>query len=444
MGQPRPRRLALVVAPQPGESFASWIDRMATDMALPPGRVADAIGVSNAARATDGRPLLFGVALSALERTAIHAATGVAPATLDAMQLAAYDGTVLDLHDLAAVGWARKARSRQWALFGHSRACPQCLAESGGVWPLWWRLGLAVVCPAHRRLLLDTCPTCEVPLRRGTTTNMRVLSRTLLVAPSMCGSRINGRVQHKGCEQRLDELVAEAADRWLIDVQAAYLRAAGGAAMTLAGQRLSGAAWFACLRAVVCMARAAATHLPLPPSVPLPDTARRAFLADITADWRRSSGVQSPASRPPTAALTASLLVFAAPVVLTDGRAGLVEAIRPIAEALLATRAHRKKQGNSNGLLRAVAVPTIIDQARLLATPRRNGVVAHLGPFARSPAARPALLEHRHIPQVVTTSDYHDLIAEFLPDTLPRTGRRYTALALARLCGATTQISGSR
>ena len=112
MGQPRPRRLALVVAPQPGESFASWIDRMATDMALPAGRVADAIGVSNAARATDGRPLLFGVALNASERTAIHIATGVAPATLDVMQLAAYDGTVLDLHDAATAGWTTKARSR--------------------------------------------------------------------------------------------------------------------------------------------------------------------------------------------------------------------------------------------------------------------------------------------------------------------------------------------
>src|SRR5262249_3780908 len=202
--------------------------------------------------------------------------------------------------------------------------------------------------------------------------------------------------------------------------------------------RLTAAEWFACLRAVVAMTRAAAGHLSPLPDLGLPDSAREQFLADAAAAWRQSPGTISSGSRPRTAGLTAALLAFAGPVVLARDRPALVEAIRPIAEAVVAARIQRRLRGNGNSLLRGVHVPAIIEQARLLAVPRRAGVVAHLGPFARSPTVRPALLRFRHIPQVVAPSDYQDLIAEFLPDTLPRTGRRYAALALARLCGASS------
>jgi TniQ len=258
------RRLALVTAAEPGESFASWIDRMAVDMSLPPGRVADAIGVSGTARAGDGTPLLFGVSLAPSVRAAVHTATGIQPATLDAMHLSAYDGTVLDLAGVGAAGWQAKVRRTQWALFGSSRACPRCLAESGGVWRLWWKLGAAVACTVHSTLLLDDCPACGVALRRGTASSARVLSRTLLVPPLTCGNRVDGRLMPKGCDQRLDSVATDAVPPWLIEVQAAYLRAADGATMMLGGSGRTGAEWFACLRAVVAMARAATAHLSLP------------------------------------------------------------------------------------------------------------------------------------------------------------------------------------
>lgn len=425
------RRLALVIAPAPGESFASWIDRMAVDMAVPPGRVADAIGISGAARAADGTPLLFGVSLAGPVRAAVHAATGVAPDTLDAMHLSVYDGTVLDLGGLEAAGRRTTLNRTQWALFGRSRACPRCLAGSDGVWQLWWKLGAAVACPVHAALLLDVCPACGVELRRGTAATARVLSRTLLVPPLRCGNRVNGRLVPDGCEQRLDAVASDGVPRWLIEVQAAYLRAADGGTLMLGDRRLSAAEWFVCLRAVVAMTRAAAPHLALPPDAGLPDIARQAFSADASGSWRQSPGMISSGSRPQTAALTAGLLAFAGPVLLAQERLGLVEAIRPIAEALAVARSERRRRGNGNSLLRGVRIPALIDQARLLAAPRRAGVAAHLGPFAQSPAGRPALLGFRHVPQVVAEPDYRELIARFLPDTLPRT-------ALARLCGASS------
>jgi hypothetical protein len=135
------RRLALVIAPAPGESFASWIDRMAVDTAVPPGRVADAIGISGAAKAADGTPLLFGVSLAGTVRAAVHAATGVAPDTLDAMHLSVYDGAVLDIGGLEPAGRRTTLNRTQWALFGRSRAChrgrrrtPLCTPAWRSVW----------------------------------------------------------------------------------------------------------------------------------------------------------------------------------------------------------------------------------------------------------------------------------------------------------------------
>lgn len=40
--------------------------------------------------------------------------------------------------------------------------CPACLAEIGTV-KRPWRLSFLVVCPVHRRPLLDACPTCDAP-----------------------------------------------------------------------------------------------------------------------------------------------------------------------------------------------------------------------------------------------------------------------------------------
>lgn len=40
----RPRRLALVVAPAPGESFASWVDRLAVRNGCPPWLIVEALG----------------------------------------------------------------------------------------------------------------------------------------------------------------------------------------------------------------------------------------------------------------------------------------------------------------------------------------------------------------------------------------------------------------
>ncbi len=432
------RRLALGVAPAPGESFASWIDRLGADMALPPGRVADVIGLGREARANDGTPLLFGVSLPPSAALAVQKATNVSVARLVAMQLSVFDGTVLDLAGWDTHAGLARVKRKQWALFLRSRACPACLAQSGGVWQLWWRLGVAVACPVHKTLLADVCPSCGVALRRGTAATARVLSRTLLIPPLTCGNRTDWPRSPAGCRQQVDAIETQPAPGWLVDLQIAYLNAARGAQMTFGDHRLPPAEWFQCLRAVIAMTRATASYLTLPGRSGLPAIARDAWGADVAASWRRSVGQESARSLPRSAALMAALSVFAAPVVLARGDAELADAIRPVAEAIAVARAERRQHGDSNSPLRGVRVPPLVEQARMRAVPYRVGVVAHLAPFTSSSAYHPPRLGFQHIPQVVCAEDYQDLLAVFLPGTLPRTGRRYAALALARLCGATS------
>src|SRR6266498_1115249 len=186
-----PRRLGLVVWPELGESFPSWVDRLAVDMAVPPGVVAVELGLELSGSRFMVRPLLFGVALTETSRAALRAATGVGDEVLDAMHLSAYDGTVLDFAGLDPTDGrsVQRLRLKQWALFHSSRACPDCLAETGGVWQTWWRLGGAAVCPRHGLLLHSSCPRCGMEIRQVTTRHHSALSRTTPALPGACNNR---------------------------------------------------------------------------------------------------------------------------------------------------------------------------------------------------------------------------------------------------------------
>ncbi|MFI9158736.1 TniQ family protein [Kitasatospora aureofaciens] len=49
-----------------------------------------------------------------------------------------------------------------WRHLGrHSRFCPHCLAETGGRWPLAWRVPSTFSCRRHHCLLVDHCPGCR-------------------------------------------------------------------------------------------------------------------------------------------------------------------------------------------------------------------------------------------------------------------------------------------
>lgn len=134
-----PRRLALVVTPASGESFASRVDRMALRNGCPPWTINEALGL-DARTSGDVRSLAYGVVTTPETCRAIEAAIGVSPKVVLGMHLEMSDGSAVDLSGVHVGGKksVRRTESREWAQLFCSRARPKSLTASNGAW-LGWR-----------------------------------------------------------------------------------------------------------------------------------------------------------------------------------------------------------------------------------------------------------------------------------------------------------------
>lgn len=140
------RRIPITVPPMAGEAIDSWLETLAhrtqtawVDLTGAVGRPRDAI-----------------TRLSPQEAEDLSAATGVAVDQLHAMTLARYDGIALTIDPKTG----RLDKKFPWHPRRGAKFCPHCLAESGGRWPLSWRLTWTFACLKHRCLLTSSCPSC--------------------------------------------------------------------------------------------------------------------------------------------------------------------------------------------------------------------------------------------------------------------------------------------
>jgi hypothetical protein len=122
-----PRRLALVVAPASGESFASWVDRMALRNGCPAWTMVEALGL-DVRRSGDVRSLAYGVVTMPEKCRAVEAATGVSSEIVRDMHVAVFNGSAVDLTgvrvgDKESVRRAEGCRvSVRWGPAGQPRA----------------------------------------------------------------------------------------------------------------------------------------------------------------------------------------------------------------------------------------------------------------------------------------------------------------------------------
>lgn len=424
-----PRRLAHVLRPAPGESFASWIDRYAADNALTPGEAAGVLGLE--CREADGslRPVYFGTLLTARSLAALTARTGLDAQQVEAMQLARYHGTALDLSalDPAAESTLAPVARTQWALFTSSRACPHCLAESP-VWPLWWRLGVAAVCPRHLVLLVDACPLCRTPLRRGARRHFRGLPRRSLPESGVCGARYGGGQGR--CPQPMAQLPTVGLPVALAALQRTALGVADGEPASVAGRTVEGAEWFAALRYLTAAFRLAPS-VAREANTALPSAVLEALEPQREARRSGRGGADLALTQmPPTAAGAAIALAAGVPLLSAPGQRECAALLEPLARALAA---YRSSMGRDP--LAPLRCPPALAGALEQATPfmpAQHRIVGAMPPAARR---RRSALSARHLPHLADPSDYEQLIAGYLPGTAPRSGRRLAALSAARMLG---------
>jgi TniQ protein len=429
-----PRRAAMVVAPEPGEAFASWLDRFASDLGIPPGVAALEVGLDVRDRRGDVRPMFYGLAISPTARTRVAAATGLQPAAIDDMHLARFDGTALDLGglDLTAEPSVRKVVKREWFQLHGSRACPRCLAESPA-WQVWWRLGIAAVCPRHRTLLVARCPACGIELRRGYSHHPRGLSRVTLPDLTRCGNHLRAGQR---CAQRLADVPTPHVGADLATAQHAALDAADGRPPTVAGTVVRPADWFDAVKLLAAMIRFGAAAVTLPARHGTWSTQRwlDAFAADY--QQRRNEGKINPGAlrASPQRPERAAGLLAVCHHILGASAPETCRRVEPIVTAVSAAR--RRLRGHNP--MRITPAPESLRAVLDELTP----------PSSRVAGAIPCLpdvgLGTRHLPQLLPPADYRELVAAYLPATAEPTGRRLAALASARVLGASSWPDAAR
>ena len=372
--------------------------------------------------------MFFGVTLTPASLAGLRDATGLEAAELRRMQLARYGRTVLDLTglDVAREASLRAVAAREWMMPTWSRACPRCLGQEW-VWPLWWRLGIAALCPVHRCLLVDACPQCGVRLLRGGERVPRgLLTRPPLPEPGECANRppTGPRGRAGLCRKPLADIPARDVPEVLVDLQRRVLAIAEGSPARVGGERISSADWFAAVRYVTAMARLVAADEDV---AGLPSFVAEAFVEDRqrrAGRPRGGSGTQL-AVMPAAAGQALAVLALADRVLSAAG----TDSADLLASWVGRLAAQRRVRGGADPL-RHLPRPAVVGRMTAAVAPRPSRVAGALQ------AAGGSVLEVRHIPHLVDRGDYMELMVAHLPGTAEVSGRRLTALALARLAGA--------
>jgi hypothetical protein len=310
---------------------------------------------------------------------------------------------------------------REWALFGSSRGCGRCLAEDRA-WPLWWRLGLAAVCPEHLTLLAGTCPACGTALRAAPGGRARALSVADVPDLTVCGAPTGSGP----CLQPLAQLPVIPVHSRLASDQRVLLGVAADGG-TVAGVPTSAADWFAAARQLATAVRFSLTvdGLEALPAVAAGDL--EAYLAERDRPARRGAFAPLYGESPRAPAVAAGLLATVMPILSSTNQADLEGRLGPLVDAVAARRAALGRDP-----LRRMTFP---DPLRTAWVRLDRGGAGALRRRSRLAAGPPVSLDRRWIPEIVPAAMYDELFAALLPTPEPVTGRRFVALAVAR-CAA--------
>ena len=182
------RTLPRTVQPGAGETWHSWIMRLSARIQVGPRETLRLIGYTT--DTTSGTRLPgYGITATRTTVQRVAAVTRTDPALLAATLLDQFDGGPLTLAGLdpATVGNNRKLAMREWAHFGTSTACPDCLVASDH-WQLTWRLPWTALCNRHRTLHVSTCPGCGDLFNAGRRADgsLGPYSSTTIPEPAAC------------------------------------------------------------------------------------------------------------------------------------------------------------------------------------------------------------------------------------------------------------------
>lgn len=190
--------LSLAPPPHPGETFQSWVMRLAWAN----GRSWSwALGRLGYPRDRNSRPRIpaMGVVLPTDDAQRISLLTDIPVDRLQATTLMDFLGYAAPQTDAASHGATAVFASQNWIFVRGSQFCPECLRETGGVWDLSWKFPWTYACVRHGRLLAPTCPSCgDLPNAGHDLGRTAIAFPTWVLDPTRCANPQRRELRRSG------------------------------------------------------------------------------------------------------------------------------------------------------------------------------------------------------------------------------------------------------
>jgi len=150
-----PRRLVIRLALIWGETLPSYVDRLAELYQVSLRSMLERIGIATGTREL---PKGYGILLDSHNVERLVHTTGLSLEQIEGALFRKYEGVTYRLS--GDEGELQRVALSEWMFIRGSQFCPRCLAESGGVWQIEWKLPWSFICPKHKIFLYDRCPEC--------------------------------------------------------------------------------------------------------------------------------------------------------------------------------------------------------------------------------------------------------------------------------------------
>lgn len=156
-----PRSLVTFLEPHSGESFSSYVERLAAKHDVALAVILSRLGLVSPSNKRP--PSGYGVVLDDNHLQLFCTVSRLPADIVRSLLLSAYDGIAIDMAGASSADpdSLRKTAVAQWAYFSGSHYCPECLKESRGAWQLSWKLPWSYCCVRHHCLLNQFCPYCN-------------------------------------------------------------------------------------------------------------------------------------------------------------------------------------------------------------------------------------------------------------------------------------------
>lgn len=441
----RVRAIGRVPTIVPGESFASYVERLAALHGVDLVVMLHYVGIFSEEKYE--RLNGYGILLNERQLENFSFATRMTKEQAANLLLSAFDGTAIDLAGVQAGDPAslRKRALDEWAYFSGSHVCPQCVVENGGAWQLAWKLPWTFTCIKHKCYLVPYCPSCE--RRFGSGRRDRSLSPVFVRhVPKLahCNNpRPSGEAQigktAVPCGYPFDEIKTRSASVASLLVQKKINEALAGEPQAVLGSLTSPSEYFRDMRSLCALILFCAETKDLGQTGDAERAAFSAFVANRSAVQRVRQEAPSPRNSERTRvfigpqedpALMAAVSIFADKLLSATSEEGVATMLKPIAERCIALRP--KGRWSVTEFFR---FSNRLESAFQHALSHRASFNRSMGNRSVELQNRKYAFEPRHVPQSFWPEYFNEYLAGFFPEVGEDYARRFCSMSFVKLCG---------